>query len=1150
MKKILFGLLSILSSTFIWSQGYDKAQEYTPNTPIASEIMRHGLVPLNQYTGIPNIEVPIHSLDFDGRSLPIKLNYHAGGIRVNQEATWVGLGWSLSNQFVISRKINQRSDIGNDKNSNAYNGYCYENEIPENITEEQVESLTDFVTDTQPDIFTATLMGETVKFQLLKQDSSGVINALVLNESKADVSFDKGNRNFLIKDDQGFQYHFTKKEYSSTIHDSGQHVNDYFSMEEYSRYSNSRDKFILTSWFVSSIISPNGHELKFTYYGDETLSDSDSSNDIFYLSLSPTQVHENRTLITCNGTTGSSTTTSLFPEYTYSRSIHENKYLKEIVNGNTGERIVFKVSDRQDIAGYDPLKHSSSLGLIYGSTNSHNYRSPRRLESIEFYSAAGKVFKKAKLTQTYFNSHKTSDEYPDNHLRLKLDRISVDNQAYVFQYESPNSLPSKTTTAIDFWGFYNGNETEDPNQKIFRYPSQLLSSDYLYGLCNTSNVFPSSYWQPGGNLGSNFEYGRVGTLNKIIYPTGGSTNFLYESNTVKISDNSSSISIDAQTVMNLEQNINDLDNNPIASTSNSNTKTYKVGGLRVKSIENRDKNNELKLKKSYRYHGFGNSSIPMSSGKLMTGLVYFYPTESFDSNGNNLSTSLVVSNSNMTYGNNSAMGNHVGYSFVEETTIDANDVAKNNGKVITEFINEPNQQLNSTYGGSLAFDAPPDIYEEGNGKIKTQEFYDNVFNSTPKRVVVNVYDQFYIDGTNGLKIYYSDQTAYLLGSIGGSGIPLQYNTPYDRFPYRTKRSYWVLDNSTTTDYLENGTSLETRTFNLYNAKPQLTSTTTTNSKGDEIRSEYYYPYDTYLGVGSRFGMADLVTDNRIATPVYTRNYYDGNLLSHELTSFEYKNGILQPSLIGFQKNDAPLDQIENRIEFDQYDEIGNPIKFRKDNGPWTHMIWGYEGKYPIAQITNVSETAASIESIVDYAVINDTKSSKAAIKAEIDKIRNHSDYAQSQIVSYLFDPSIGVVETTDQRNYSTTYAYDDRERLKQVRDENDFLYEDYEYNQTYETTDCLENCDGEVTLSTSNYSLIRNQNFTIGYSISGAFTVSRWEIMYGDGNIQFGNGSPSNFTYSYANDEVYGLKPIRIYLYDANGNQISGNINVRLSASN
>ena len=67
-----------------------------PNSPTVSELMKYVDQPVDLFHGLPTIEIPIYTIECGELSLPITLSYHAGGIKVDQIATWVGLGWSLN----------------------------------------------------------------------------------------------------------------------------------------------------------------------------------------------------------------------------------------------------------------------------------------------------------------------------------------------------------------------------------------------------------------------------------------------------------------------------------------------------------------------------------------------------------------------------------------------------------------------------------------------------------------------------------------------------------------------------------------------------------------------------------------------------------------------------------------------------------------------------------------------------------------------------------------------------------------------------------------------------------------------------------------------------------------------------------------------
>lgn len=86
------------------------SHDIKPVSPTASQISRYDELPVSEYTGVPNISIPFYKIEVDEVKLPIDLTYHAGGIKVNQDASWVGLGWNLSLGSLI-QIINDEDDL-------------------------------------------------------------------------------------------------------------------------------------------------------------------------------------------------------------------------------------------------------------------------------------------------------------------------------------------------------------------------------------------------------------------------------------------------------------------------------------------------------------------------------------------------------------------------------------------------------------------------------------------------------------------------------------------------------------------------------------------------------------------------------------------------------------------------------------------------------------------------------------------------------------------------------------------------------------------------------------------------------------------------------------------------------------------------------
>lgn len=80
------------------------------NTPNSAALGKLEQIPMNLFNGLPNIDIPLYTINNKSINVPISLNYSAGGIKPDDHPTWVGSGFSLNCGGSIIRIINGSKD--------------------------------------------------------------------------------------------------------------------------------------------------------------------------------------------------------------------------------------------------------------------------------------------------------------------------------------------------------------------------------------------------------------------------------------------------------------------------------------------------------------------------------------------------------------------------------------------------------------------------------------------------------------------------------------------------------------------------------------------------------------------------------------------------------------------------------------------------------------------------------------------------------------------------------------------------------------------------------------------------------------------------------------------------------------------------------
>lgn len=105
-----------------FSQNQESYQKYLSNfpkaplTPSTFSFLKQGEVKIDEYTGSNNYEIELYRLKNNSIDIPIALKYTgSNGIKVTEEASWVGLGWNLNLPTVV-QIVNDFDDFSVERN--------------------------------------------------------------------------------------------------------------------------------------------------------------------------------------------------------------------------------------------------------------------------------------------------------------------------------------------------------------------------------------------------------------------------------------------------------------------------------------------------------------------------------------------------------------------------------------------------------------------------------------------------------------------------------------------------------------------------------------------------------------------------------------------------------------------------------------------------------------------------------------------------------------------------------------------------------------------------------------------------------------------------------------------------------------------------
>ncbi|HVI49194.1 MAG TPA: RHS repeat domain-containing protein [Chitinophaga sp.] len=958
--KVSLALFFILLSFTIRAQFSNKVPAVAPVSPNSATLYRVLERPIGTYTGTVPVTFPLFTFSSAALSMQFSLNYNnTGGVRVEEEASNLGLGFTIPNaNNRITRILKGIADDAprgmlNNSSKKPSTFSCFDMLYVNEYYRGNI--------DLEPDIFLFNFNGYSGSF-FFKEDGSTVQMQNTPLEINPIFETDGSISGWKIYDDEGNKYFFGKNASGSIKQIDRTTVS----------YESQTGNFITptgytSGWPLQEISDMNDqHKIVLSYDYTSTVLKTISGA---YLPMQKIQS-------ICNGF-------NLIPDQIFVTSTI-NEYTLSKVEGESGTAFFYNSTDRTDTQG--------------GS----------RLSSIDFYDPVFNMIKRFRFDYDYFNPG--GGPFMQ---RLKLTGFKeynitqTDSLQYKFEY-SGASLPARLSSAVDYWGFANG----QLGNTYFLPNISYTFGGYTYNVTGFSNrnVFAVN--------------AEAGVLNKITYPTGGYRKFFYEGNQALVLPD--------------DQIYPDL-TTPLINTPNGNwvAKNRNVGGIRVKEIQDFDPVTGKTHKTRYQYKLYSTDST-LTSGLLITPVrivnvenssditcVYMklYPSSCYP-----LATSggsyVVYPEVRTIEDGNGWIDRRYSYardilpSVYDYPIVPVTDQSYLRGQLQDEKYYNNNGTLlrkkswaygfTTITGGQMGLKVK--AYFKSPGSIEFREKPDLV-NELPVFAACKTYN---VAGQFMLPFQESDSTFTNSGAFGQTTKYAWYSDAdyYANLGWRPIKKISVL--------LNNGIT-KSKTFRYC------------------FNEGLVFPLSAH-----DYGMRLFLFVNRYYKPMEEVDSLSAGSGSKFMGGTEY--------IFNDQFNDTfHLAQVRTYTSFADsteinftYDSIGNIVERYPTMDVKEAYLWGYNYRYPVAKVTG--SDYLYLVTLADNPVIQNPNTPDAGMRAELNKIRTALK-GRALVTTYTYN-QFGITSETDPGGMTTTYEYDSFGRLILIRNMDGKILKHFEYKYT------------------------------------------------------------------------------------------------------